>query len=254
LRKNTFACMNGLAAAKDWVNAGLSFLYPEICKLCAENRASRDQGYVCDKCRSAVKFLDPPFCDRCGLPYEGAITGTFECGNCKDLKLHFHSARSAVAATEKILEAIHHYKYNRALWFEPFLAGLLIERAQPVLAASSWDAIVPVPLHSAKLREREFNQAERLSRRLSGTMRIPVETGYVRRAVPTRTQTLLSREERLANVRNAFVTAEGLNLTGKTLVLVDDVMTTGATTSACAKVLRQAGADKVCVWTVARGT
>jgi competence protein ComFC len=246
--------MNGLTAAKDWINAGLSFLYPEICKLCGQNRAGCDQGYVCHKCRSGVKFLEPPLCERCGLPYEGAITGTFECGNCKDLKLHFHSARSAVAAAEKILEVIHLYKYSRALWFEPFLAGLLIERAHPALAARSWDAIVPVPLHSAKLREREFNQAERLSRRLSEATGIPVEAGLVRRVVPTRTQTLLSREERLANVRNAFMAADGLNLCGKSLVLVDDVMTTGATTSACAKVLRQAGADKVCVWTVARGT
>jgi competence protein ComFC len=242
--------MNGLTAARDWINAGLSFLYPEICKLCGQNRARKDQGYVCDQCRSAVKFLEPPFCERCGLPYEGAITGTFECGNCQDLKLHFHSARSAVVATEKILETIHLYKYSRALWFEPFLAGLLIERAHPVLAAGAWDAVV----HSAKLREREFNQAERLSRRLSEATGIPLEASLVRRVVPTRTQTLLSREERLANMRNAFMAADGLNLSGKTLVLVDDVMTTGATTSACAKVLRQAGADKVCVWTVARGT
>lgn len=246
--------MHGFAVAKQWVNAGLSFLYPEICKLCGDNRAGAAQGYVCDKCRSAVKFLEPPLCERCGLPYAGAITGAFECGNCKDLKLHFHSARSAVAATEKILEVIHFYKYNRGLWFEPFLAGLLIERAEPVLAAGTWDAIVPVPLHSAKLREREFNQAERLSRRLSAATKIPVESGFVRRVVPTRTQTLLSREERLANVRNAFMTAENLDLRGKALVLVDDVMTTGATTSACAKVLRQAGAGTVCVWTVARGT
>jgi competence protein ComFC len=246
--------MNRLAAAKTWIDASLSFLYPETCKLCAENRAGHDQGYVCDKCRAAVKFLEPPFCERCGLPYEGAITGTFECGNCKDLKLHFHSARSAVTATEKILEAIHLYKYQRALWFEPFLAGLLIERAHPALAGNHWHAIVPVPLHAAKLREREFNQAERLSRRLSAATGIPLQTGFVRRVVPTRTQTLLSRDERLANVRNAFLAVEGLNLSGKALVLVDDVMTTGATTSACARVLRQAGADKVCVWTVARGT
>src|SRR5947209_2513349 len=125
-----------LTAAKDWVNASLSFLYPEICKLCGENRAGPAQGYVCNKCRSGVKFVEPPFCERCGLPYEGAITGSFECGICKDLKLHFHSARSAVAATEKILEAIHQYKYNRALWFEPFLGGLLIERAQLILTAA----------------------------------------------------------------------------------------------------------------------
>ena len=76
----------------------------------------------------------------------------------------------------------------------------------------------------------------------------------MRRVQPTRTQTLLSREERLANVRNAFAVNDGVDLSGQMLILIDDVMTTGATTSACAKVLRQAGAEKVCVWTVARGT
>jgi ComF family protein len=246
--------MLGLTLARNWIDAGLNFLYPEHCKLCGQDRATPAQGYVCDSCRSAVKFLEPPFCERCGLPFEGALTSSFECGNCKDLKLHFHSARSAVAATEKILEVIHRYKYNHSLWFEPFLAGLLIERAQPILAKETFHAIVPVPLHSARLREREFNQAERLSRRLSQATAIPVETSLVRRVLPTRTQTLLSREERLANVRRAFAAREGVDLTGRSLVLVDDVMTTGATTSACARVLRQAGAEKVCVWTVARGT
>src|SRR5256885_133905 len=241
-------------SGKNWANAALAFVYPENCQLCGENRATPAQGYVCERCCTTVRFLEPPFCERCGLPFEGALTTSFECGNCNDLTLHFHSARSAVAATEKILEAIHRYKYHHALWVEPFLAGLLVERAKLEIAKANWHALVPVPLHSTKLREREFNQAERLARCLSPVVGIPVNTKLVRRVQPTRTQTLLSREERLANVRNAFAVNEGLDLTGQMLILIDDVMTTGATTSACARVLRQAGAEKVCVWTVARGT
>ena len=116
-----------------------------------------------------------------------------------------------------------------------------------------WDYIVPVPLHHLKQREREFNQAERLARRLGRALKIPVQTNLLKRHVPTRTQTLLSRPERAANVRHAFALGKLRRLGGARIVLVDDVLTTGATTSACARVLRTAGAADVCVWTVARG-
>ena len=152
-----------------------------------------------------------------------------------------------------MLEVIHRYKYQRALWFEPFLADLLIGRAGPELAKSTWTSIVPVPLHPAKQREREFNQAERLARRLSRATGIPMQPGLLRRVVATRTQTLLSREERQANVRRAFVARPGTHLQGARIVLVDDVFTTGSTTNACAGVLKSAGAEEVCIWTVARG-
>lgn len=181
------------------------------------------------------------------------MTVEFECAACREARPHFCQARSAVVAREEILEVIHRYKYNRALWFEPFLAELLISRAAPELGRGQWDWIVPVPLHPAKEREREFNQAERLATRLSAATGLPLNTRLVRRVVPTRTQTLLSREERLANVRRAFALRRGARLDGKRLVLVDDVMTTGATTSACARALREGGAGDVCVWTVARG-
>lgn len=158
-----------------------------------------------------------------------------------------------MVARDKVLEAIHRYKYQRALWFEPFLADLLISRAQPELAGGKWDAIVPIPLHATKEREREFNQAERLADRLSTATRIPVDNQSLRRVLPTRTQTLLSRPERVANVRNAFAMRDGARFNGERIVLVDDVFTTGATASACGKVLLAAGADEVCVWTLARG-
>ena len=114
--------------------------------------------------------------------------------------------------------------------------------------------IVPVPLHGLKEQEREFNQAERLARRLGAATGIPVNARLLRRVTPTRTQTLLSRSERAANVRHAFAHREGHSARGRSIVLVDDVLTTGATTNACARVLRAAGASQVCVWTVARGT
>ncbi len=238
---------------KSWLNAGLSFVYPEVCQLCGEERATPEESYVCDRCQAKVRFIRPPFCRRCGLPFEGQITNDFECSHCRESALEFESARSAVAARDAVLELIHRYKYRRAYWFEPLLARWLIEAAAPELAQGGWDCIVPVPLHPVRQREREFNQAERLARRLSQATGIALRTDVLRRVRPTRTQTLLSREERRENMRRAFALTRRATLDGERIVLVDDVLTTGATTSACAGVLRRGGATAVCVWTAARG-
>jgi ComF family protein len=153
-----------------------------------------------------------------------------------------------------MLELIHRYKYQRAVWLEPFLADLLIRRAAPVLQTEKWDMIVPVPLHSLKEKEREFNQAERLARALGAASQIPVRPNLLCRVERTRTQTQLSRSERAANVHRAFACKkDSAALKGRRVVLVDDVLTTGATTSACAKILQSQGASDVCVWTLARG-
>lgn len=238
---------------KALAEAGLSLIYPSACQICGEARSSRDEGYVCVQCWKKVRFIQEPFCDRCGLPYDGAITTEFECSNCREMELHFSSARSAVVARDLVLDVIHRYKYSRALWFEPFLADLLIRRAKPVLAGQNWNVIVPVPLHPVKKREREFNQAERLAQALSHAIDVPVNTSWIERAEFTRTQTLLTKTQRMANVQGAFRMKTKRKLNGENIILLDDVMTTGATTSACAKVLQRAGAGHICVWTVARG-
>lgn len=238
---------------KSWLDAGWGFFYPPICQICCAARATADDGYVCEGCWRNVRFVQPPFCERCGLPYDGSIHLSFQCGNCKEIKLHFRSARAAVIANAFLLDVIHRYKYRRARWFEPFLTNLFIRQAAPALAAVEWDLLVPVPLHSVRARTREFNQSERLARRLSRATGIPMNARLLRRNQPTDTQTLLNRRQRAANVRHAFGFTGRDSVKGARIVLVDDVLTTGATTSECARVLRQAGAREVLVWTLARG-
>lgn len=247
------ASLNVVASVKGWVNAGLAFFYPEVCQLCSAARATPAQGFVCSDCRAKVRFIERPFCERCGFPFQGALSHAFECSNCRGMELYFETARSAAAAQDQVLEVIHQYKYHRAFWFEPFLVELLLQCAVPELRRAHWDWIVPVPLHALKEREREFNQAERLAAPLSAATGIPLRRRLLRRDLPTKTQTRLSREERLANVRKAFSLRQADSLEGQRIVLLDDVFTTGATTNVCARVLRAAGASTVCVWTVARG-
>ncbi len=236
-----------------WAEAGLGLLYPEVCQVCGQGRAGRADGYVCEGCQQQVVSIKPPLCSLCGAPSAGAITHEFQCESCPELNLQFAWARSSVLLTGPALEAIHRYKYNRQLWFEPFLAGLLVREALPVLRAGRWDVIVPVPLHPVKQREREFNQAERLGRRLGAAAGIPVAARLLKRIKATRTQTRLSRKERVENVHGAFALRRPVSLKGRHCLVVDDVFTTGSTTSECARVLREAGAETVAVWTVARG-
>ena len=237
---------------KPWVDTALSFVFPDVCQLCTVNRAKKQDGYVCEDCRAQVRFIDAPFCERCGLPFEGEITGTFECTNCREMELHFASARSAVTAHGPVMDAIHRYKYNNQMWFEEFLAELFVQGAGDWFREHPVDALLPVPLYPVKQRERGFNQAERLARRLSAAVDVPVRIDILKRVQPTPTQTRLSRSQRAENMRHAFALKREEKLKGAKFVLIDDVFTTGATTSACAKLLLKTGAEHITVWTVAR--
>jgi competence protein ComFC len=237
---------------RPWIDAALGFIYPNVCQLCGEEPATAPQGYVGPACREGVRTIVPPFCERCGLPFEGDITAGFECSNCREMDLHFSSARSAVAARGPVLDAIHRYKYQGQMWFEDFLAELFIRGAREWFRENRADALLPVPLFGIRERERGFNQAERVARRLGRAVSVPVDSRLLERVVPTPSQTRLSRRERSDNMRHAFRLRHPDKARARTFVLVDDVFTTGATTSACARLLMKAGADRVTVWTVAR--
>jgi ComF family protein len=232
--------------------AGLGLIYPNVCQLCGEEPALPAQGYVGCECRKKIQTIEPPFCSRCGIPVEGSVSDEFICSSCQQADFNFITARGAARVNPSLLDIIHRYKYQGALYFEPFLEELLTTQAGPAMGGQC-DLIVPVPLHPVKQREREFNQAERLAACLSRATGIPMNPSLVRRAIPTESQTRLDRVQRAANVRNAFVPVANAKLHGERVVLIDDILTTCATTNACAGALRQAGAGPIRVWAVARG-
>lgn len=240
-----------------WVNGFLGLVYPEVCQICGERPAQPGEGFVCENCWTtpgAIQFIRKPFCQRCGLPYNGEVTSEFECSNCTDMKLYFSFAQSAVVARRLVKDVIHRFKYRNHLWFDVFLADLLVRELSPWLGGvPKYDCLIPVPLHPTKARERGFNQSERIARVTGRLTGIPVISYALKRVRPTDTQTHLSRKQRAANMRKAFATTGRYPLKEKRVILLDDVFTTGATTNACARVLRGAGVNEVCVWTVARG-
>lgn len=238
---------------KTALDAALSFFYPEVCQVCLQARATPAEGYLCSHCAAQAQPIRPPWCDVCGQAFAGHITGVFICADCRATPPKFDYARSVMVFDGPVREAIHQWKYQQAFWLERRLADWFVTAAAPALRAGDWHAIIPVPLHPVKESERGFNQAERLARPLGHATGLPLNIRALNRVKHTVSQTRLSRAERAANLRGAFAVARGVRLSGARLVLVDDVMTTGATLNAAATALRQAGAEAVCAWTLARG-
>lgn len=173
--------------------------------------------------------------------------------NCGDREFSFEFATAAYRTRGVVRDLIHQFKYNRQLHLRHLLGRMLTEGFRdPRLSDLQPSVIVPVPLHPARKREREFNQAEVLAELAGRRLGLPVED-CLRRTRYTKTQTHFHREERFGNLRGAFAPHPGPRMEGKVVALVDDVLTTGSTADACASVLREMGASAVVVIAVARG-
>lgn len=174
------------------------------------------------------------------------------CANCVNLELHFDSAR-AFARTEGVTrELIHRFKYGQSLWLRKLLGEWIVEGYQTHFADREFDAVIPTPIHPRKLRERGFNQALELARALGQGTGIRVLSCLERcRDVPT--QTTFNRRKRFTNLVKSFKLSPKAKVQEMRLLLVDDVLTTGATASECARALKEGGAEEVHVLTLARG-
>jgi ComF family protein len=181
------------------------------------------------------------------------VTADFICPNCRGEEFSFVCAVTVARSHRAVRDAIHRLKYNREMWLARVLAEIQREGfADPRLAGIKFDALVPVPLHARRLRERQFNQAAILAEHLSKSSKIPIRE-VLRRTRYTGTQTRLTRKARRQNLRDAFSLRQDADVTNLDLLLVDDVLTTGSTLDACAAILLENGARSVRALTVARG-
>ncbi|MDF7824140.1 ComF family protein [Pontiellaceae bacterium B12227] len=226
--------------------------YPRNCVGCGVSSPGAFR-YICWDCWSDASRIEAPFCRLCGDPVAGSVDHEFVCYACSAEKPFFEGARSAARYDGVVGEALRQLKYEKALWLVPDLAELLLSCLQAEYSDLKFDCVLPVPLHHVRRRERGYNQSALLSRALA--RRIGCESGrrLLRRIRPTSTQTNLTAPQRLSNVNNAFESRRHERLAERNVLLVDDVMTTGATVNACAKALKQGGAQSVHVLTVARG-
>lgn len=221
----------------------LGALTPAHCLVC--HAPGLDQPGLCVECWQKLRFLDEPVCDVMGTAFaydqgEGALSAVALAS-----PPVWDRSRSAVVFDDHSKEIVHAFKYGDRGEAGAFMARMMARAGRKLLAEA--DLIVPVPLHWTRLWKRRFNQAAVLAQRLGKISGKPFEPQALKRVRATPQQVGLDAEARAKNMRRAFGLASGApeKITGKTVLLVDDVRTTGATVSACAEVLKAGGAARV---------
>ena len=214
--------------AKNFIN----LIYPLHCALCRRRLGPEDASGVCDQCIADIKRIPKPYHKPCGRA----------------------PAYSARLYEGKLKELIHLFKYKRQPRLGNILSEIMIDflKENPDIP-DGINIITYVPLHTGRLRRRDYNQSMILSRNISKELKIPL-SDILAKVKATRPQNELSRNERLTNLKGAFKIRGGFKAKGLKFLLIDDVMTTGATLNECVKVLLVAGANEVRCFTLSRGT
>lgn len=231
------------------LRAALDLALPTLCPGCREPVEGRG---LCPACWSKLSFITRPYCERLGIPFVyDPGPGILSMEAIADPPA-YQRARAAVRFGEISRTLVHALKYSDRLDLAPMMGHWINHAGREILAKA--DALVPVPLHWRRLWARRFNQSAMLAAAISAESGVPVAAGVLKRVKPTAQQVGLSRSERAANVQGAFrvPTAGKGQVTGRRLVLVDDVLTSGATVDGCARALLRAGAANVDVLVFAR--
>lgn len=218
----------------------MHFLLPQDCLLCGTFSA---RAKLCADCAAALPYHPQASCPVCALPtLDGAI-----CGHCLKRPPHFASTRAAFTYAFPLDRLVQSLKYGHNLAVVSLLADTL---ATPAAGHSLPDALIPMPLHPNRLRERGFNQAQEIAQRIARTLRLPLLAHAATRVIDTAPQASLPLKARRKNLRGAFACDHSVH--GKRVAIVDDVMTSGSTLDALGEVLLRAGALEVQCWVAAR--
>ena len=228
----------------------LQFLLPPQCHCCEKFLEEGQQG-ICPDCLSKIRWIEPPLCTLCGVPFLSREIENHPCGACLTRGKYFTMARAVGYYEGPLREAIHRWKYEEKSYLTLFFGEKLAEGFCRYWDPQSFDLIIPVPLHSKRLRKRGFNQALLLVKELSRRTQIPYSKRLLQKRILTPPQVNLSGGEREKGVRGSFHIQRDEEIEGKSILLVDDVYTTGATVNECSKVLLKAGAERVDVLTIA---
>ncbi len=218
---------------------GLARLLPQDCYVCGQGSGGR---MVCAACEAGLPHLAGPLCPVCALP---AADGSV-CGACLGSPPHFDATAAAFRYAFPVEHVVQGLKYRHRLPLAGWLADALARR----IGTAKVDCILPLPLSAQRMKERGFNQAQEIARPLAKRLALPLVSDAGARVLDTAPQASLPWKARQANIRNAFECR--IDLTGKTVAVVDDVMTTGATLNEFARTLKLHGAARVENWVAAR--
>ncbi len=237
------------ALALNLGRAALDALYPPTCLAC--RAATGAHGALCPRCWSAMRFIERPFCERLGTPFEHDLGQGLISPQAMADPPAFARAR-AVAQFEDgpARTLVHRLKYSDRAELARPMARWMARAGADVLTDA--DRLTPVPLHALRLWRRRFNQAAALTAEISRQTGKPCDLTAIQRVKATRSQVGLSRAQRAENVQGAFRVVDGATVRGLSVVLVDDVLTSGATANAASRALLRAGAKRVDVLVFAR--
>jgi ComF family protein len=231
------------------------FLYPAQCRHCGENLDPADGHYICKTCWREIKLIKKPYCETCGYPLSSlaALPELIPtCDRCPD-NPSFRKARSVAEYDSAAGEAVRLLKYSGKTIMAKPVANLMIKAMPVFFGMEDYDYIVPVPLHKKRKQKRGYNQAELIGEELSKATGIPIETHSLVRTFNTPPQVNLPYKDRQANVKGHFDVIDSSGIAGKRILLVDDVLTTGATVNESANILLRKGkASYVDVFTLLR--
>lgn len=230
----------------------LDFVYPQYCSICKKH-LKREEKDVCETCWDSLASLPAPFCPYCKSFFENGDT---KCSFCNSLGRFADDhkilmVRSLGRFDDYYRSLIHRFKYEKRIPVGKRLAQRLGESVNGDSNFLNSDLLIPVPLHKSRYRERGFNQSEILAEGISKVTGVSVLRNVLKRKKKTRDQTELSPQQREENVRGAFTVTQPEMIKGKRIILIDDVITTGATLNECARMLKQVGAEKTLAMTIA---
>jgi len=226
----------------------MDLLYPPCCALCRV-RIFEDGPVICDGCRTGLLPICAPYCERCG---HALVSPVAACPACPGRTFYFDGALSGFQFNRPVQDLIHQVKYRNRPGIGRYLGFLLGKRVEREQGLSHITAVVPVPLHPLRKRERGYNQSEYIALGISDATGVPVLRNGLVRTRNTPSQTSLSPEARMANVAGVFEVDRVESVRGAAVALVDDIFTTGATLNSCARVLLRAGTESVSALTVGR--
>lgn len=228
----------------------LNVMLPPLCLSC--DTPVETHGGICAACWQNIRFISPPYCPICGVPYELAAHDELPCAACLTNRPNYRVARAAVVYDQGSRDIILGFKHADQTHLAATLARMMAQAGQDIL--TSCDLLAPVPLHRWRLFRRKYNQAALLTQALGQSQHIPVVPDLLLRRRATAPQGHMNATARARNVRDAFCLNPRYqaSLSGKKIGLIDDVMTTGATVKSCIHVLSKAGAAEVVVLTFAR--
>ncbi len=238
------------------VRLGLKNLFlPAFCRKCGVRILTEDNLYFCADCWSTIETVTEPKCPRCGRPHSIRAgfdpIESFTCSECSAQKLWFDNTYAAGIHAGVLRDAIHLLKYGRKRLIAAPLARLALEQALAGIGVEAYDFITTVPLHRNRAKERGYNQSELIARHVCEGLPGAEFSQLLRRVKDTPSFSQLGAIERRAQIRRAFRFSGDVSVKKKSVLLIDDVVTTGATTNECARILKRAGAKTVDVLAVA---